>query len=135
MKINEFLKSIPNNLRSSFRIAYAVANMSYGGTRNRKGLLGAVITNGNRIIAAKPNSYKTHTKLLKYSEFPFLHAEASTILHAGISNLSGNDLFVLRIKRDNSIAMAKPCEMCQELIKQARLRRVYFTNENGLGVL
>lgn len=54
---------------------------------------------------------------------PQLHAEARALRKAD----AGCVLYVARIKRDGNWAIAKPCKFCQALIRNKRVKRVYYT--------
>lgn len=62
------------------------------------------------------------------------HAEMLTIkkaINMGI-NLKGKDIHVIRFRRNGSIGMSKPCEFCQKMIESVGIRRVYYTDDNGI---
>lgn len=112
-----------------FLAAYNAALSSEGvGGSNRNFRLGAAISYKGRVLVARPNCFKTHSKLIKFYKWPFLHAEAYSILSLGMDNCRNKSLYVVRIKRDNSIAMAKPCLECQDLIDHVGISNVYFTD-------
>lgn len=53
-----------------------------------------------------------------------------------IENVSTNnnyvvDLVVVRVRKDGSIAMAKPCKECLPVIKEKNVRCVHYTDTNG----
>lgn len=94
--------------------------------------LGAVLFDKKgRIINAKGNSRKTHPLALRFSSYPYLHAEAHCIIHAGLDNCYGCNLFVTRISRNGSLSMSLPCESCRSLLKYASIKHVYYTDWNG----
>lgn len=62
---------------------------------------------------------------------PSAHAESRVLRKAGY----GATLWVARVIRDGSWALAKPCIDCQILIKNRGVKRVYYTigpNEYGV---
>lgn len=94
--------------------------------------VGAVLFNRNGIISARHNSRKTHPKLAKFTEFPFLHAESSCILHAGLDNCSDSTLLVVRVLKDGrTLSCAKPCDTCMKMIDLAGISKVYYSDWNG----
>ena len=111
--------------------AAALAGPGVGGRTGTNFRVGAAIYDGPRLITAKSNSYKTHPKLARLTKYPYLHAEQSAILSAGLDNCHGKNLFVSRVRRDNSLALAKPCPVCMELIGMAGFKNVFYTNEFG----
>lgn len=110
--------------------AVALSGPGVGGRNGTNFRIGAVLFSGNHVISAKHNELKTHPKLARYSPWPFLHAESSCILHAGFDASHGVDLAVSRVKRDGSVALAKPCTVCQAVIRQAGIRRVFYTTDD-----
>lgn len=99
---------------------------------NRNYRVGAVLFDKKgRVHARGYNSYKTHPALAPYSPYPYLHAESSCILHAGLDNCSSLSLLVTRIKRNNEITMAKPCKVCYNLLKEVGIYNIYYTDWKG----
>lgn len=117
--------------------AYSVALASPGaGGKNRNRFrLGAVLVDRKRIVAAKYNSLKTHPMMGFFYAYPYLHAEAATIFSYGIDNCYGSTLYVVRIKRDNSLGLAKPCSSCEKLIKLAGVKQVIYSTNEGIAEL
>ena len=88
-------------------------------------LLGAVAVRQDGAIVAATN---IRTQDREHSA----HAEYRVLKKAGI----GATLWVARIDRYGQWAMAKPCSKCQTLIKNKRVKRVYYTiSPNEYGVL
>ena len=109
--------------------AVALSGPGVGGRNGTNFRVGAVLFDGNHVVAARHNELKTHPLLTRFSEFPFKHAESSCILHAGFMASYGSSLAVSRVKRDGSVALAKPCAACQAIIKKAGIRRVFYTTD------
>ena len=92
--------------------------------------LSAILVKKNRMREAAVNSRKTHPLLSNFYSFPFLHAESSVIIKHGISNCEGYILYVIRILKNNNLALAKPCFACQKLIQSVGIKRVYYSINN-----
>lgn len=108
------------------------AEKSHGVGRSNSYRVGACLFNGPYVIKAKHNSYKTHPSLLSYTPYPYLHAEAACILGHGIDNCRNLNLLVVRVRcPNNQLTMAKPCESCMRLIKDAKVNQVFFTDWKG----
>lgn len=45
--------------------------------------------------------------------------------------LSGCDIYVIRLMRDGSLGMSKPCQTCLTMIQKMGIRRVYYSDANG----
>lgn len=119
-----------NNHTRYFNVAYNQALLSEG-VRSNRFRLGAVLAYKGQILKAKPNCQRTHAKLNRIYKWPFLHAEANVILSLGMDNCEGLNLYVLRILKNNHIALAKPCDDCQKLIDYVGIKHIYYTTNDG----
>lgn len=108
-----------------FEFAYHAALLSPGIQGRFR--LGSVLIKGKSILSMGNNSYKTNPNLLKLYHWPFIHAESGAILSAGMDNCEGGTLYVLRVKQDKSLGMAKPCLSCESLIRATGIKRVFYT--------
>jgi tRNA(Arg) A34 adenosine deaminase TadA len=118
-----------------FEAAYTVALAApgVGGTTGYR--LGAVLVYKKQIIAARYNELRTHPKLLKWYPYPYLHAEAHCILAHGLNNCEHCRLYVMRIRKDKSIAMSRPCQCCRALIEYVGIDQVYYSKDDGYASL
>jgi deoxycytidylate deaminase len=100
--------------------------------------VGAALYSGNRLLSIGCNKYaKTHPQ---YAQRPRNEKHYSVTIHAELMALvrrkhydgdSNLILYVYRGLADGNPGNSKPCELCQEAIKLARVRRVRFYNEKG----
>lgn len=93
----------------------------------------SVLVHKSRIISVGYNYFgKTNPNVL--GRFKFLHSEADAIIGIDSAKLYDSSLFVARTGYTGRsvIVMAKPCPMCQLMIRKAGVRRVFFTIEKGL---
>lgn len=113
--------------------ARAVA-LSSDGVGKSKFRVGSVLVRRRQgIIAARCNSYKTHPALLRFTEWPHLHAEAAVIMAAGFDVAENSTIYVARVRRNGELAMARPCEeICIPLMRETGVRRAVFTTANGV---
>lgn len=102
-----------------------------------KYVVGAIaLDHKGNIISKGCNSFvKTHPFQKKIAESVgkphkiYLHAEISALVQA---HSKIDTLIIARIRQsDNSIAISKPCPVCSEAIRQAHIKKVYFTNDLG----
>lgn len=138
MYLREFISGIEiARHKRMFDIARLIAldGPGVGGRDSNTFRLGAVLVNGPIGIVSRYNSYKTHPALAKFTPYPYLHAEQAVILFQGLDNCEGLNLFTLRITRQDEIALAKPCKICQELIELAKIENVYYTTRDGYNKL
>lgn len=108
---------------------------------DNKYVVGAFAFDSRGMILAKgTNSFvKTHPRQKQLADCVglehkiYLHAEVSAIVK---SSAKIDTLIVTRIlQHTDEIAMARPCPVCCEAIRQAGIKKVYFTNEEGELVL
>ena len=111
--------------------AVAISSSGVGGRNGNNFRVGAIITRKHCVLAAGTNSYKSKASLRSIYKYPALHAEAAAIIRAGLDACIGNDLYVARVLRDNTLALSRPCNSCQQLIRAARIRRVFYSDKNG----
>jgi len=109
--------------------AHAVAMTGTGVGMRSKFRLGAVLVYKNSIVSVGTNSYKTHPLMSKRTEWPYLHAEQHAIVRAGVDNCEGLDLYIARVKKDNSLALSKPCNVCAELIRDVGIKNIYYSTD------
>lgn len=60
-----------------------------------------------------------------------IHAEQSVINRSHGIKIVGKDILVVRVRRDGSLGMAKPCLECIKAIKEAGIKSVVFSNKEG----
>lgn len=86
----------------------------------------------NRKFSPLQNRYKS---VLTHCEST--HAEVDAILNARQKmRLEGAKIYVVRIRRDGQLALAKPCAMCQAILNSYGIKRAIFSmSENEFGVL
>lgn len=95
--------------------------------------LAAVLVRRKSIMHIGYNTKKTHPTSLGRERYLGRHAQYHT--HAEQSALRfakpGDILYVLRFTDGGNISMAAPCQHCQELIRRANLKRVFYTDRSG----
>jgi cytidine deaminase len=89
-----------------------------------------------RLLASSWNNYrKSHTYMAAVSERAgvplriYLHSEVSALLRCRDKQVYR--LTVERYNQDGSPALARPCEACQQAIKDFGVQVVEYTTENG----
>lgn len=90
--------------------------------------IGAVVVRKNRVISTGFNQVKTHPK----SPHPYfmLHAELAAIIGCSYEELKGATIYVFRQHRNGECAMAKPCPTCEAALRQAGIKKVYYSADN-----
>ncbi len=87
--------------------------------------IGAILVKGNRILSMGVNNRKTHPK----AEGPHrnVHAEFQAILNAGLTDTEGAVCYVYRATKDGKNALSRPCISCTKLLKEAKIKKVYYS--------
>ena len=94
--------------------------------------IGAVVFKGKRIYGSGHNGIRSSSISRKHKKWEeSLHAEQAALLNLDWNKLKGFSILVYRINRNGAIAMAKPCEMCQKLIKYVGIKNIYYTTNDG----
>lgn len=123
--------------RAHFGAAKAVSELS-----DHKHHIGCVVTMGSRIVSSGHNSKtKCHALQAKLDKEMFggehrgsLHAEVDALLpliRKGV-DLSNASLYVYRQHKNGIMACARPCARCEKLIRQAGIKRIFYTVESGI---
>lgn len=91
--------------------------------------VGAALYRGSRLISIGFNCDKTHPR--QNSIFRWQHAECNCLLGTRKLDLRNAVLFVVRVTRRGRIRISKPCDDCQEILRAAGVRHVYYINRAG----
>jgi len=90
--------------------------------------VGAAIFIGSNLISTGHNRHKSHPKSVCWT----MHAEFSSLVRLIREDLSNAVLYVTRLTRTNKVSCAKPCEACQKIILKLGIKKVYYTNHEGI---
>lgn len=76
------------------------------------------------MVSAKNGASQFSTVVENYQIMPGSHAEGRVLRKLGFNG----EVYVARVSRkDNSLAIARPCGMCQVRLRSFRVRKVYYT--------
>ena len=120
-----------------FKVAKAISELS----NHPRYKIGATVVLKHRLLSSGFNSdTKTHPLQKKYNRFRFTdegahkrHAELSALLpliREGV-DLSDASIFVYREHKNGTLACARPCKACMQLIKDCGIRKIFYTTEDG----
>lgn len=79
---------------------------------------------------------KSHPQMQKYVDgdwTPGLHAEVHAALGIPPAELEGAIVYVGRVVRDGTPALARPCEICQKFLREVGVAIVYYSTREGYG--
>lgn len=105
--------------------------------------IGAAIFSGKRLVFAGHNRTKSHPTQAYYNKragritkCDSLHAEMSVLIpYMMIPKCDDAELYVTRMDRNGLPAMCKPCPACELAIREAGIKRVFYTTPTGVEVL
>ena len=96
--------------------------------QHRQHQMGAILTHSGRIISIGMNSHKSHPKMGRVKT---LHAEVSCLIGVRYQDLKGSTMYVARVNKNGKVGMAKPCSICQAVLAEYNVLRIYYTNSAG----
>lgn len=87
--------------------------------------VGAVIFKGSVLISSGFNKHKSHPDSACFTQ----HAEFNALLRCKDRyDLHTLTMYVARLTRTDYLSYSRPCKSCQEVIADAGLKRVYYSN-------
>lgn len=92
---------------------------------NHRYKVGCVIVVHGRPVSVGWNVIKTHPTYTN-EEHPSIHAEVKAIINARC-DVTGGVAYVYRETRDGLPAIARPCDMCYNVLVEAGIKNVYYT--------
>ena len=103
--------------------------------------IGSIVVYKHSVIGMGSNTLKTAPAQRVYNKFRGdqspeihrLHAEMQAISRArrNRSSLKGAKLFVYRETKRGELAMCRPCAACMQAIKDAGIKKIYYTTADG----
>ena len=96
--------------------------------------VGAVVFKSSRILGCGYNKKSPCGKInLKYrNPYDSIHAEQSAILNVkNWSKLKGSSMLVIRLTISNILSMARPCDICMNMIKHVGIKEIYYSNHDS----
>lgn len=112
---------------------------------NHRARLGSVIVYKNKVISIGWNvENKTNPLQEEYNRLreydidvnktkSSIHAEFAAMLKIKHMNIEFNkvNLFVYRIRKDESVGYARPCAACMGFAKKLGIKNIYYTTNDG----
>ena len=134
--INSYVRYTDVDGRESMYIHRLLGNLGERSDYPGNQRIASMLTFKNTIIAEGNNQFKTHPLQKRYATNPealWLHAEIDTISKAlktlDTHQFRNTTLYVARLKKDGTVGKARPCHGCANLIKQMRIGRIVWTEE------
>lgn len=94
----------------------------------------AFLIKSGKIEKIGVNKRRTHPEISKH---PYheghvgIHAELDCILKINKEDLSDYEILVLRVDKNNNLAMSKPCSGCQSLLNQFNIKEIWYSDKNS----
>jgi deoxycytidylate deaminase len=89
--------------------------------------IGSVLVKGNKVLSFGFNELKTHPR----STHPWksIHSEFATILGLDRTEIEGSTIYVVRVRKDGTLGMAKPCEFCYKMLTNLNLYSIIYSTD------
>ena len=109
-------------------------------------LVATLLKKGVPLLSKTNMPGKTHPYISKFRDYPNLCAESRVVLAYGLTKCEGYDILVTRyaqirlpyaggrrrdVKYETRMTMSLPCKSCMEVIKTAKIRRIYYSDWEG----
>lgn len=112
------------------RLAAIALELAFEVDSDMEHQLCALVVNKNRVLAVGYNHRKTHP-MSTGTPMQQLHAEMHAVLQCAPEDLDGIDLVVARGRPSRTPGMAKPCGVCQNILRRFGVKRVFYTTTGG----
>jgi tRNA(Arg) A34 adenosine deaminase TadA len=94
--------------------------------------VGAAIYVQGKLISKACNNTKSHPAMIRFDRYVTTHAEASAINKVkNKSLLNGSTMIVYREKKLGGLGLSRCCELCMELVKLYKIKKIIYTTDTG----
>ena len=95
--------------------------------------VGCIVSKRTRVVSTGFNQAKTHPLIESFPYEPHcrLHAEMHACLGVKNSILKGCAVYVIRILKNDDLALSRPCKGCQKYLQSVGIRRVFYSLKDG----
>lgn len=101
--------------------------------------IGTIIVDGKRVVATGSNTQRSHPVQAHYnsvggrtSPSHYLHSELHALLRSGARSLRSAEMFIGRFERNGNLGNCRPCPACEAAIKAYGVKRIYYTDNDGI---
>lgn len=103
---------------------------------NHRIKVGAVLVRHGKPISVGRNiPNKSHALIRRYSRFQMIHAEIDCMVGIDRHLLNGSTMYVYREHSDGTVAMSKPCPICEMFLRNYGVKKVFYTVENNFKMM
>lgn len=96
--------------------------------------IGALVFKGSRIFAEGKNKVGSSARIKNRDKFIkcSVHAEADVLSKLSNDKTKGASLIIIRLNAGTKkMSNGKPCEVCQRMIYEKGIKKVYISDSNG----
>ena len=104
--------------------------------------IGCIVVDGKRILSSGYNSNKTNPTQQRYNYYRNIDLHFPAKVHAEVSALNSLigkkeidfarlKVFVYRELCDGTLALARPCPSCLQLIRDLGITKIFYTTKDG----
>jgi deoxycytidylate deaminase len=119
-----FCAASGKKIRRGFRYAINAAELS----TNDYHRVGSSLWQGSRLISVGWNNFKTHPD--SPTRFHAQHSEFNCLVGLHKYDVVGATIFVVRLTRGGDIGIAKPCDICEKMLRAAGIRKVFYSGRD-----
>jgi deoxycytidylate deaminase len=92
--------------------------------------VGCIITKGGNVLSVGWNDMnRTHPKCKSHGNY--LHAEVRALIALSRKDLTNATAYVSRITKNNSFGNSRPCPICLEALRLAKIKSICYTTNEG----
>lgn len=92
--------------------------------------MACLVVRGGKVIASATNKdSKAESKDKRYNLGRSIHAELAVTL-SGV-DLTGGTAYIGGYTKNGQLLLSKPCSLCQQILKEAGLKYVYYHDKAG----
>lgn len=102
----------------------------------------AVLVKGRNVCSIGVNQPKTHPEQKdQYHDYVYgksIHAELDCLIRAPYETITGSTIYVCRKLHNGDFALAKPCHLCQDLLRKYGVKKAIYSigpTEMDLGII
>lgn len=89
---------------------------------------GAVVVSGGRVIGSGSNKERNDPRWVDSPKTQAaIHAEIAALRACGSTSVKGGTIYVARVNRAGDELMSRPCERCQNALRDAGIRKIVYT--------
>lgn len=106
-------------------------NLAWKGTRDKTYRFGTILVKRRKVLSVGINRPKDSHTMSKHYRFHSVHAEVDCLIGVPQNKIPGTTMYVYRFSRGGKPGISKPCELCEEILRDYGVRDVYYLDRNA----